>query len=308
MRKGPSAAGGRISRLARLACNAPLVLLVSACGRLDELAYEPATTPVQWCQRRPCIAVGDVVVDEPLGSFLVFLLALLWIGVGVYFLRSRRGQRSRAWLGVALVLGGVGAAQAGISFQAFGYELKCTGREWCLLTNAFEVGYSVTQALSVSAMLIAVAYACTAPGAWRRGLIGFAAVNAVAYGLASIAGVMLPDRTLLSFEVLMLFALPGIALVIAVAGIRQRRSRDPLDRSLVAAAVLLLLVQVAYFSYAAAGVTQQLWRGGAGFYFSENDVLHVGMIGWLGYVFATLGTHLRDAEKRPSGSQAGRSR
>jgi hypothetical protein len=282
-------------------------LLASACGRLDELAYEPRTTPPQWCQRRPCIGVGDVVVDEPLGSFLVFLLALLWIGVGVRFLRSRGGQRSRTWLGVALVFGGVGAAQAGISFQAFGYELKCAGREWCLLTNAFEVGYSVTQALSVSAMLIAVAYACTL-GAWRRGLIGYAAVNAAAYGLVSIAGVMLPDRTLLSFEVLMLFALPGIVLVIAVAGIRHRSSRDPLDRSLVTAAVLLLLVQVAYFSYAAAGVTQRLWRGGAGFYFSENDVLHVGMIGWLGYLLASVGRHLRDAETRVSGSQAGRSR
>lgn len=263
------------------------------CGRLDELEYEPPTTPAQWCERRPCIAVGETVFNEPLGSFLVFPLALLWIGVGIHFLRTHRGQRSRSWLGIALVLGGAGAAQAGISYQAFSYALKCAGREFCLLTNGFEVGYGVTQALSVSAMLAAVAYACTI-GRWRRGLIGYALCNAVAYLAVVIAGVLLPNRTFLSFEVLMLFALPGILLVIFVAGRRYRTSRDAMDRSLVIAALLLVLVQIAYFAYGAAGITQQLWKGGEGFYFSENDVLHVGMIGWLAYVLTRVGTHLGD--------------
>lgn len=271
----------------------PAPLRLASFGRLDELVHEPATTPAQWCEQRPCVAVGDTVLNEPLGSFLVFLLALLWIGAGVHFLRTRHGQHSRAWLGVSLVLGGVGAAQAGISYQAFSYALKCAGRAQCLLTNGFEVGYSVTQALSVSAMLTAVAWACTR-GGWRRGLIGYAALNAAAYLAVSVAGVMLPSRTLLSFEVLMLFALPGILLVIVVAGQRYRASRRPLDRSLLLASLLLLLVQAAYFAYAAAGLTQRLWQGGRGFYFSENDVLHVGMIGWLAWLLASVGPHLRD--------------
>ena len=277
----------------------PIALLESACARLDELSYEPLTTPQQWCERRPCVAVGDIVVNEPLGSFLVFLLALLWIGVGIHFLRTQRGQRSRTWLGVALVLGGVGAAQAGISYQAFSYALKCAGREYCALTNGFEIGYSVTQAVSVSAMLIAVAYAGPI-GGWRRGLIGYAVINAVVYLLVSVAGVMLPSRTLLSFEVLLVFAFPGILLVILVAGRRYWTSRDALDRSLLVASVLLVLVHAAYFAYHAAGLTQQLWRGGEGFYFSENDVLHVGMIGWLAYVYAIVGRQLRDDENRTS--------
>ena len=71
---------------------------------------------------------------------LVFLLAGLWVASGVSFLRTRRGQRSRAWLGVALILGGVGAALAGVSYQAFSYELKCAGLELCRLTNGWEVG------------------------------------------------------------------------------------------------------------------------------------------------------------------------
>ena len=38
-----------------------------------------------------------------------------------------------------------------------------------------------------------------------------------------------------------------------------------------------------------------MWDDGAGFYFSENDVLHIGMILWLWYVVAVVGRHLRDA-------------
>ncbi len=235
----------------------------------------------------------------------MFLLALLWIGVGIHFLQTRRGQLSRTWLGVALVLGGVGAAQAGISYQAFSYALKCAGREYCQLTNGFEIGYSVTQAISVSAMLIAVAYAC-AIDRLRRALIGYAVINGAVYLLVSIAGVSIPSRTLLSFEILMLFALPGIVLVVLVTGRRYRTSREAMDRSLLLSALLLVLVQVAYFAYYAAGITQQLWKGGQGFYFSENDVLHVGMIGWLAYLLASVGRHLCDDETR-SGTVTARS-
>jgi len=107
---------------------------------------------------------------------------------------------------------------------------------------------------------------------------------------------MLPSRTLLSFDVLLLFALPGILLVIGVAGHRYRTSRDAMDRSLLLASLLLVLVQGAYFAYFTAGITQQLWQGGRGFCFSANDVLHVGMIGWLGCLVASVGRHLRDHE------------
>jgi len=279
----------RVRRLALL----PMAIALSACGRLDELLYEPLTTPLQWCDRRPCFAVGDLIVNEPLGSFLVFLLAFLWVGVGVSFLRNHRGQRSRTWLGVALVLGGVGAAQAGISYQAFSYALKCAGREHCLLTNGFEVGYSLTQALSVSAMLVAVAYACTS-GRLRRGVVVYAGLNVAVYLVVTALGVLVPSSLLLSFEVLMLFAVPGIVLVLVLAARHARHAEDPLGRRLVVAAVLLVVVQVAYFGYYAAGIGTSLWDS-RGVSFTANDVLHVGMLIWLGYVVRAVGPVLRDA-------------
>jgi hypothetical protein len=269
-------------------------LLLGACGRLDELTYQPETTPEQWCDQRPCVEVGGTILTEPLGTFLVFLLVALWVAAGVYFLRTRRGQRSRQWLGIALILGGIGAALAGVSYQVLSYELKCAGLEVCRLTNGWEVGYSLTQAASISAMVIAVGHAC-ATGGLRRGLVIYAVVNAVAYLVVTVVGVLMPSAVLLSFAVLMLFALPGILITIVVAGRRYRSTRDPMDRSLVVAALLLVAIQVAYFAYYAAGITAVLWDDGSGFYFSENDVLHIGFILWLWYVVAVVGRHLRDA-------------
>ena len=283
-------AGVTNSRL-RLALFPLAALALAGCGRLDELTT--TTTPDEWCRDRPCVDIGGTVLNEPSSTVLVFALAALWVASGIYFLVTARSQRSRQWLGGALILGGVGAAQAGVSYQAFSYALKCAGRDVCLLTNGWEVGYSITQALSVSAMLVAVAYACSS-GKLRRGLCWYAVINAGVYLVVSLMGVMLPSRTLLSFEVLMLFALPGIVIVIIVAGRSYRATHEALDRSLVLAAVLLVIVQVAYFAYHAADVTAILWKDGAGIYFSENDVLHVGMILWLGYVVFVVGKHLRD--------------
>ena len=266
---------------------------LAACGRLDQLATSPPVTPAQWCQQRPCITVGNTVVNEPWSTALVFVLAAVWLASGIYFLVTRQGQRSRSWLGVALILGGIGAAQAGVSYQAFSYVLKCQGRDVCLLTDGFEVGYSITQALSVSAMVAAVAFACCS-GRLRRGICWYAVINAGVYLAIALLGVTLPSAVLLSFEVLMLFALPGIVIVIVLATRGYVAMRDRLDLSLLIAAVLLVVVQIAYFAYYAAGVTATLWRGGEGIYFSENDVLHVGMIIWLAYVVFAVGPRLRD--------------
>ncbi len=272
-----------------------LAVLLAGCGRLDELQYSPATTPDQWCQQRPCVEVGDTILNEPLGTVLVFGLALLWLIVGTYFLLTRAGQRSRAWFGLALLLGGVSAALAGISYQALSYVLKCEGLQYCRLTNGFEVGYSLTQAFSVSAMLVAVAYACTTGGT-RRGFLTYAGVNAGVYVLVTVIAVMLPSAVLLSFPVLMLFAVPGLVMVIVIAA---RRRADRMARVILNIALLQILVQAAYFAYYAAGITQTLWDDGKGFYFSENDVLHVGMILWLVYVWRALGPLLRDVDAPP---------
>lgn len=271
----------------------PLLGLLTSCARLDELVHDPPTTPDQWCDLRPCVDLGGTILTEPFGTALVALLAVAWIAAGAYYLGTRRGQRSRAWLGVALVLGGLGAGMAGISYQALSYELKCEGWDLCRLTTGWEVGYSIAQALSVSAMLSAVAFATTT-GRARRAFLGVAAASAIGYLAVAAAGVLLPSATLLSFSVLMLFAVPGLVLVIVLSARGYLRHRDRLHRNLLVAALLQVLVQVAYFGTWLSGMTEALWDDGAGFYFSENEVLHLGMLLWLAYVVAALGPILVD--------------
>jgi hypothetical protein len=271
-----------------------LLLGLAGCGQLDELVHEPPTTPEQWCDQRPCVDLGGTILNEPFGTALVALLAAMWFVAGGYFLVTRRGQRSRSWLGAALVLGGASAGMAGVSYQAFSYELKCAGWDLCRLTTGWEVGFSITQALSVSAMLAAIAFATTV-GRMRRAFLVVAAVSAIGYLVVATAGVLLPSATLLSFPVLMLFAVPGLVMVIALSARGYRRSRDAMHRHLLIAALLQVAVQAAYFATWLSGMTQVLWDDGAGFYFSENEVLHLGLLLWLGYVVIALGPNLRDA-------------
>jgi hypothetical protein len=278
----------RASSTARLAGLGVVAAMLAGCGRVDELIYQPPTTPAEWCAQRPCVEFGSVVVTEPWSSALVFALALLWLGVGLYFLASRRGQRSRTWFGVSLVLGGLAAGSAGISYQAFSYELKCAGREVCALTNGYEIAYSLLQVASMSAMVVAVAYALAMPRA-RRAIAIYAVLNLVVYVAVTIAGILMPSAFLLSFELLLLFAVP--ALVIA-AVLAVRRWQVPLARRILWVLVLLVLVQVAYLVYFALGITESLWA--SGIYFSANDVLHVGMLAWLAITAWALGSSLED--------------
>ena len=262
-------------------------VLLSGCS-LDTLLYQPLTTPAEWCAERPCVDMGGIVLSEPWSSVLVFALALLWMGVGAYFLVTRRGQRSRTWFGVSLVLGGLAAGSAGISYQAFSYELKCAGREYCVLTNGYEIAYSLLQVASMSAMVVAVAYAL-ASGRGRRAISIYAVLNLLIYAVVTIVGVLIPSAFLLSFELLLVFAIP--ALVIA-AGLAIRRRSEPVARRILWVLVLLVLVQVAYLVYFAAGITASLWASGS--YFSANDVLHVGMLAWLVVTAVALGPTLKD--------------
>ena len=262
-------------------------LILSGCG-VDTLLYQPQTTPEEWCTQRPCVEVGGVVLAEPWSSALVFALALLWIGVGIYFLASRRGQRSRQWFGISLVLGGLAAGSAGISYQAFSYELKCAGREYCVLTNSYEIAYSLLQVASMSAMVVAVAFALAGERV-RRAIAGYAIINVAVYIVITIAGILMPSALLLSFEVLLLFAVPALILVAVLA---IRNWQELLARRILWVLVLLVLVQVAYLVYFSLGITESLWASGV--YFSANDVLHVGMLIWLVVTGVALGPALRD--------------
>ena len=267
------------------------------CSRLDSIPHVPPETAETWLAGQPSARLGigawQIVLVQPSTSFIVYLLGLMTIGVGVLFLRIRGRERSRLWWGIGLLLWGVGALLAGTSYQAFSYAIKCEGRPACVWTSWWEVIYLVLTIASVNALLRAVALACSV-GRRRRALSLLALANTAAYLLVALVGALVPVRLLISFELMLLFAAPTVAICFVLNGLRYRAQRASLDLALLGAWAWLGLTLGAYTLYGATGIAQALWARGV--WFSENDVLHVGLLLWMVYLARFVATRLVDAQ------------
>ena len=68
--------------------------------------------------------------------------------------------------------------------------------------------------------------------------------------------------------------------------------RDRMDLALLGAWVWLALTLAAYFLYLMSGTTGILWARGV--WFSENDVLQIGLIIWMFYLAIILAPRVND--------------
>lgn len=274
-----------------------LLLSLSACTQLDSIPFEPSQTPETWLQIQPFAEIGlgsqTIIIVQPSTSIIVYLLGLLTIGVGIYFLRIRDGQRSRLWWGIALLLWGLGALLAGTSYEAFSYAIKCAGRDLCVWTSWWEIVYLVVTIWSLDAILLAVAYSSTT-GKLRKVLSAYAIVNAIFYFTVVIVGVVVPVKFLISFEFLLVVGFPGILVFFIINGRRYLQFKQPLDRALLVTWIWLGITIITYFIYFLAGTTALLW--GMGIWFTENDVLHIGLILWMVYIAFSVAPKTRDLE------------
>lgn len=273
-----------------------VALFLSGCSSLSAIPSDPVQTPETWLRIQPFIAMqlggAEFVLVQPSSTFFVYLLGAVAIGAGIYFLRIREGQRSRLWWGIALILWGLGALFAGTSYQAFSYEIKCRGREICAWTSGWEVIYLLFSVASVDAMMMAEAYIFS-PGKWRKGLMIYAAANIVLYAVTLIAGVISLNKFLISFELLLLVTAPSIVAFLILSGWRYFKSRNPMDLGLLVTWIWLGLTISAYFAYLQLGFSETLWE--SGLWFSENDVLHIGLISWMLYIAISLAKRVHDA-------------
>jgi len=271
------------------------LLALSGCGRLDAIPYAPAQTAETWLQIQPFVnlklGAKNMIVVQPSTSIIVYLLGFLTIAAGLYFLKSRQGQRSRLWWGIALLLWGFGAILAGTSYEAFSYSIKCAGRPACLWTSWWEIFYLIVSVWSMDAMVLAVAYSSTTARI-RRGLFIYAILNAVLYFTLVMIGAWVPIKYLISFEFLLLAAAPGIIILFAISLKRYARQRQQVDLLHLATWLLLGVVIAAYFLYFVSGNTASLWA--RGIWFSENDVLHIGLIFWMLYIAFLLAPRVKD--------------
>jgi hypothetical protein len=273
------------------------LLLLSGCGRLDSIPYQPRQTPETWLAGQPFLNVKigaeEIILVQPSSTVLVYLLGIVAIGVGLVLWRIRDTHRSRLWWGIALLLWGVGALCAGTSYQAFSYEIKCVGREVCAWTSWWEVIYLILSAASVDAMVGAVACSC-AVGKWRQVLSLYALLNAALYTVVVLVGALIPVKFLISFELLILVAAPNILILFVLNGWRYYKHKNPMDLALLGAWLWLGLTLGAYFVYLVLDVTPNLWARGV--WFSENDVLHIGLILWMLYIALVLAKRVVDAK------------
>ena len=271
------------------------MLTLSACGRLDSIPFSPLQTPQTWLQIQPFVNIRlgaqEIILIQPSTSAFVTLLGILAVGVGLHFLKIRNNQQSRLWWGIALLLWGSGALLAGTSYEAFSFAIKCAGREACIWTSWWEIGYLIASVWSIDAMVMAGAWSC-AKGKWRKAMIGYALANATAYPVVVLVGTFLPVRFLISFELLLIVSAPGILALFILNLWRFSKSKNKMDLALIGAWIWLGVTIGAYFLYLISGLTQRLWA--QRIWFSENDVLHIGLIPWMVYLGILVVPHLTD--------------
>ena len=270
----------------------------SAFNRLGSIRYsDPELTPENWCEFQPCVTIKlaskDVILTQPSSTFFVYLLGVLTIGVGLRFWWLRGDHVSRGWWGISLLLWGAGALLAGTSYQAFGYQIKCAGRETCAWTSWWEVTYLMLQQVSMDALQVAMAYSCT-EGMLQTVLLVYALFSAVVYVILTFIGGIIPIKSLVTFERMVWVSTPPFMVMFIVNIWRYYALGTAMDLALVGAWLLLLLTMTAYLLYDTLDITPRLWAKGKGIWFSQNDVLHIGLILWMIYVATVVTERVQD--------------
>jgi hypothetical protein len=135
----------------------------------------------------------------------------------------------------------------------------------------------------------------------QKVLLVYALVSAVVYVIVAFVGAMAPFQSLITFTMMVRVSTPILLIVFILNGWRYYLFRDPMDLALLGTWALLLLTRAAYCLYEDLDITRKLWAGGDGVWFSQNDVLHIGLIFWIIYI-ATVVAHRINDYAAPVGS------
>lgn len=269
---------------------------LSGCGRLDMIKWD-GMTGEKWLSTHSNVPVSvgpfKFILAEPSSTIIVFGLGIIILLSGVYVLKNRENSKSKLTWGIALVLWAISTFSAGVSYQAFSYELKCAGRDLCLWTSWWEIWYLMLFVISMNMIVVAVAFSSTT-GKVRKGVIAYGIINSLVYLVTVLSGAFIPNQFLASFECMVMFAGPTFLILLLVNCIRFARLRKKLDLYLIIAWILMLSTVVAYFGYYVSGYALVLWE--KGIWFNENDVLHITLILWIIYFHFVVSNKIEDAQ------------
>lgn len=279
--------------LAMAAMIAAVILLNNTGG----LLMTPPTTPSAFLSGEPHISLSlfgkTFILIEPSSTIFVYLLGLIMVGLGVWFISTRHNSHARLYWGIGLILWGLGAISAGTSYQAFGYEIKCLGQTMCQFTSNFELVYMLLTAYSINFLVAATGY--TSLGEIGRSrLIRFAVLDGIGYSLFLLVGAIIPVRFMVSYEGFMAFLGGNFVLMFGFNLRHYLTHRDPLNLRLTWLWIGFLAVNIGYFVALFTGIGVTL-HDRYGIWFNANDTLHTLLILWAGQVFFSLNNTLSDS-------------
>ena len=267
-------------------------------NQLDKILFFPAVTPEEWCVSQPCIELEflslKIMLVQPSSTFFVYLLGFITIAIGIHLIRIKNNQKFISWWGIALLLWGIGAILAGTSYQAFSYEIKCAGRAFCVWTSLWEIFYLIFSVGSVNAMLMAQAH-LGEKDKWAKIIAGYALANFIAFVVTMVIGATMPIQFMISFELMLLFLAPTILFLLIFNIRRYFDLKKRINRSLVIIWVALILIIGLYFLYFMLDITNILWE--QGIWFSENDILHIGLILWMIFIYLVVSKFEKDVKE-----------
>ncbi len=270
-------------------------ILLAGCKRLDSIDYSPKLTSEIFLQNQHWVKIQlasfNFVWSQPTSTLIVYFVGVFAMFAGYRFLSVTQNQQAKRWWGIGLLLTGLGALFAGTSYQAFGYEIKCNGRAFCTYTSWWEVIYMLLSVPGMNAFLVASAYTNTKDN-FRKAIVAYALINTIVYSALLLYGAFSPIRFLVSFECLVLVSAPSVFFLLFLHGLAYAKNKDLLNLSLLNGWLIFIAVGVAYGVYLSSGLTQRLWQNRI--WFTENDVLHVGMICWVYYLLKNLPDKVMD--------------
>jgi hypothetical protein len=260
-----------------------LTLGLTSCSQLDQLQTD--NTPEEWLASHFHVRIQagqfDFVFAEPSSTILVYGLGVILLWTAWRFYAHKKDSVTGKLWALGLLVWAMSTFSAGTSYQAFSYEIKCAGKALCSWTSWWEIWYMALFVLSMGIIAAAVSFSSLSRDA-RKPFLLYLLVITLIYEVLLFTGAFLPNQFMASFEFMLLFVIPTFLVLFAINLRNYLRHKEMLELRLLLAWVLMAVVTAAYFGFLLSGIAKQLWE--VGIWFNANDVLHIGLVGWVLYL------------------------
>jgi hypothetical protein len=233
---------------------------------------------------KPYIEIADIIIIVPSSTLIVYFLGIITIYIGIKLFKLK--EIYQKYWGISLILWGIGTLLAGTSYQGLGYELKCSRQTFCLFTSWFELSYLYITALSITFMAYAVSIKSLSKKYIDTYLV-IISIGFIVYTLTLVLGTIFELKLWITYEWFLMFFLLFFISFFVINLKNNKVNPNILDKKLIYVWIIMLIVNIIYFIYFYSGIPEILYDQ-YNLWFSANDVLHVGLIFWMYYIYNTL--------------------